>query len=69
MAGKRQHFIPQFIQSGFASHVSGDEIYTWVYRKEAKPFNTNIIKMLVLKVTSIPKTVIIKWMTRLQKQK
>jgi Protein of unknown function (DUF4238) len=45
MAGKRQHFIPQFIQSGFASHVSGDEIYTWVYRKEAKPFNTNIINV------------------------
>jgi Protein of unknown function (DUF4238) len=45
MAGKRQHFIPQFIQSGFASHVSGDEVYTWVYRKEAKPFNTNIINV------------------------
>jgi hypothetical protein len=45
MAGKRQHFIPQFIQSGFASHVSGDEIYTWVYRKDAKPFNTNIMNV------------------------
>jgi Protein of unknown function (DUF4238) len=45
MAGKRQHFIPQFIQSGFASHVISDEIYTWVYRKEARPFNTNIINV------------------------
>jgi Protein of unknown function (DUF4238) len=45
MAGKRQHFIPQFIQSGFASHVSGDEVYTWVYRKDAKPFNTNIMNV------------------------
>jgi hypothetical protein len=45
MAGKRQHFIPQFIQSGFASYVSGDRVYTWVYRKEAKPFNTNIMNV------------------------
>lgn len=42
MAGKRQHFIPQFIQKGFASHVVGDEVFTWVYRKGAKAFNANI---------------------------
>jgi Protein of unknown function (DUF4238) len=45
MSGIRQHYIPRFLQNGFASHVSGDEIYTWVYRKEAKPFNANIMKV------------------------
>jgi len=42
MSGKRQHFIPQFLQRGFASHIVGDEVFTWVYRKGAHPFNTNI---------------------------
>lgn len=42
MAGKRQHFIPQFLQRGFASHFSGNEAFTWVYRKDTKPFNSNI---------------------------
>lgn len=45
MSGKRQHFIPQFLQNGFASHVNGDEVFTWVYRKGSKPFNTNIINV------------------------
>lgn len=42
MSGKRQHFIPQFIQNNFSSHVNGDEFFTWVYRKNNDPFNTNI---------------------------
>ena len=42
MAGKRQHFIPQFLQKGFASHIVGDEAFTWVYRKGKDPFNPNI---------------------------
>lgn len=42
MAGKRQHFIPQFLQRGFASHVTRDEAFTWVYRKGVEQFNTNI---------------------------
>lgn len=42
MSGKRQHFIPRFLQKGFASHVKEDEVYTWVFRKDATPFNTNI---------------------------
>jgi hypothetical protein len=41
MSGKRQHFIPRFLQSGFASHMNGDEIFTWVYRKDTQPYNTN----------------------------
>ena len=42
MAGKRQHFIPRFLQEGVASHRKGDEAFTWVYRKGRPPFNTNI---------------------------
>lgn len=42
MAGKRQHFVPQLLQRGFASHYSGNEAYTWVYRRGTQPFNTNI---------------------------
>lgn len=42
MAGKRQHFVPQFLQRGFKSHFVGGEAFTWVYRKGIQPFNTNI---------------------------
>jgi len=42
MAGKRQHFIPQFLQEGFASQVSGGDAYAWVYRKGTPPFNSNV---------------------------
>ena len=45
MAGKRQHFIPRFLLEGFASHTSGDEVFTWVYRKGSRPFNTNTINV------------------------
>ena len=45
MAGKRQHFMPQFIQQGFASRVKNDETYTWVFRKGALPFEANITKV------------------------
>ena len=43
MSGKRQHYVPRFLQSGFASHANGNEMFTWVHRKGAKSFNTNII--------------------------
>ena len=42
MAGKRHHFVPQFLQKAFASHWVGDEAFTWVYRKGAEAFNANI---------------------------
>jgi len=45
MSGKRQHFIPRFLLEGFASHASGDAVYTWVYRKDSLPFNANIINV------------------------
>jgi hypothetical protein len=35
MAGKRQHYLPQFLQRGFASDVTGKRI--WLYRKNAAP--------------------------------
>ncbi len=42
MSGKRQHFIPRFLQEGFASHATADNAFTWVYRKNAEPFSSNI---------------------------
>ena len=43
MSGKRHHFIPQFLQRGFASHNTNKDYYTWVYRKgDINRFNTNI---------------------------
>jgi hypothetical protein len=35
MAGKRQHYLPQFLQRGFAS--SPDGARTWLYRKDTVP--------------------------------
>ena len=45
MSGKRHHFVPRFLQSGFASHTNGNEVFTWVYRKGSKGFNTNIVNV------------------------
>lgn len=43
MSGKRHHFVPQFLQRGFASESTNKDTYTWVYRKgDINPFNTNI---------------------------
>lgn len=49
MSGKRQHFIPQFLQQGFKSHTQTGESYTWVYRKHSEPFNSNLINVGVQK--------------------
>jgi hypothetical protein len=45
MSGKRQHFVPRFLQAGFASHKRGESSLTWVYRRGKEPFNTNIINV------------------------
>lgn len=45
MSGKRHHFVPRFLQAGFASHTNGSEVFTWVYRKGSNPFNTNIVNV------------------------
>lgn len=43
MSGRRHHYIPQFLQRGFASHFTSKDFYTWVYRKDdINPFNSNI---------------------------
>jgi len=42
MAGIRQHIIPKLLQKGFASRVDKDQVFTWVYRKNATPFQANI---------------------------
>ncbi|MEX2410058.1 MAG: DUF4238 domain-containing protein [Candidatus Paceibacterota bacterium] len=42
MSGKRQHFIPRFLKKGFRSHTERGQDFTWVFRKESKPFNPNI---------------------------
>ncbi len=45
MSGKRQHFIPRFLQRGFASHVVGEQVFTWVYRKGTAAFSSNIMNV------------------------
>jgi hypothetical protein len=45
MSGKRQHYIPRFLQEGFASRKNRDAVFTWVYRKGQRPVDTNIINV------------------------
>lgn len=45
MAGIRQHFMPRFLQKGFASRTTTSEAYTWVFRKGASPFEANTINV------------------------
>ncbi|GAC1446583.1 MAG: hypothetical protein NVSMB56_06650 [Pyrinomonadaceae bacterium] len=39
--GKSHQTIFRFLLKGFASRVDGDEAFTWVYRKNSKPFEAN----------------------------
>jgi hypothetical protein len=41
MAGKKNHIIPKWLQKGFASRIDGKEVFTWMYRKDSKPFENN----------------------------
>ena len=45
MGGKRQHFIPQFLQEGFASRRTKNKTFTWVFRRGSSPFETNIVNV------------------------
>jgi hypothetical protein len=45
MAGKRQHFVPRFLQAGFASKKTADQVFTWVYRKDQLPFESNTLNI------------------------
>lgn len=49
MAGKRQHYLPRFLLSGFASKVSKGDSFCWVYRKSGKYFEANTTKVGVEK--------------------
>lgn len=42
MAGKRQHFIPQFLQRGFLKRSNRSQEFTCVYRIGGECFSTNI---------------------------
>ena len=45
MGGKRQHFIPRFLQEGFASRTTKEKTFTWVFRRGSSPFETNIVNV------------------------
>lgn len=45
MAGSRHHYIPRFLQKGFASHIGSKGVFAWIYRKDGSLFNTNIINV------------------------
>jgi hypothetical protein len=47
MAGIRHHILPRFLLKGFASKVVADQVFTWVYRKNGKVFESNIINVAV----------------------
>lgn len=49
MAGKRQHYLPRFLLSGFASRVSKGDSFCWVYQKSGKYFEANTTKVGVEK--------------------
>lgn len=43
MSGKRHHFIPQFLQKGFATSEDNHTQNIWIYRKNSPTFSSNII--------------------------
>lgn len=42
MSGSRHHFIPRFLQKGFSSRSTNQDVYCWTYSKNTKPFQANI---------------------------
>ncbi len=54
MAGSRHHILPRFLLKGFASKVipraeRQDDVFTWVYRKGSKPYESNTTNVSVEK--------------------
>jgi len=49
MAGPRQHVLPRFLIKGFASRIRKGQVYCWLFRKNSKPFETNINNVAVAK--------------------
>lgn len=42
MSGSRHHFIPRFLQKGFASRSTSKDVYCWTFSKSSQPFQPNI---------------------------
>lgn len=42
MSGSRHHFIPRFLQKGFASRSTSKDVYCWTFSKGSQPFQPNI---------------------------
>ncbi|MDD1132041.1 DUF4238 domain-containing protein [Pseudomonas shahriarae] len=42
MSGSRHHFIPRFLQKGFASRSTSKDVYCWTFTKGLQPFQPNI---------------------------
>lgn len=49
MAGIRHHIVPQFLLRGFASRRKGKKVFTWIYRRNSKPFESSIRNIAVSK--------------------
>jgi len=47
MAGKRQHFLPRLLTSGFASCQTTKEIYTCLFEQSGEPRQENIVNVAV----------------------
>lgn len=45
MAGIRQHYLPRFLLKGFVSKTNKQEKYTFVFPKDGKPYETNLINI------------------------
>ena len=45
MAGNRHHYIPRFLQKGFSSKKRKKEVYTFVFTKDKKPYEPNLINV------------------------
>ncbi|QQS03222.1 MAG: DUF4238 domain-containing protein [Fibrobacterota bacterium] len=41
MSGRKHHYIPRFLQKGFASRISGKQAYAWVFKRIGDPFESN----------------------------
>jgi hypothetical protein len=47
VSGTRHHFIPQFLLRGFATTRGSDAAYAWVFPRDRKPYNTNVLNIAV----------------------
>lgn len=43
MAGKRQHFIPKFLQEGFSTSKNSSSKFVWIFKAAQKPYKTNTV--------------------------